>query len=652
MKRTNLLCAVILMLILLSISAVHAEPAGQLTLPDHLEIIEAEAFYGDTSISQVILKDSVTEIRSKAFAGSSLTSINLPASLTFIADDALPDPAQVQVAADEGSYAQVWAVTHGYLLTAPVQNASQGKNGQVIVSWNAVDGADTYRVYYGTTAEIADASEANAGAGTSYTVNNLLSGTVYYTWIKAVGPDGRISPASNVKSVITYPSAPTLNEPVVSGKTIALSWNAMPGANVYRLHYSTENDFSTATHIDNIRTTSYTITGLAYNTTYYIWTESANSSGGLRKPTPVSVTTGYNPAAPVQHELQVYMRQITVSWDPLADADCYHVFYGTSDNILEADFVTVDSGTSRVIADLEAGTTYYTWVVAENEAGISDVSNMMHAITYPAAPTINTPTVSENTISLSWNAVTGAERYYVRYNTDNNYSTAARSSSINTTSYTIVGLEFNQKYYIWMDSYNESGGMKTVTPLEVTTGGNSLIPKQAVLKGGVRKVTVNWNAVDSAESYHVYYGTTANFSAAEQISGVTGSSYTVTGLQPGTTYYTWVTAVSGGTESAPSNRKNAITAPPAAPWKTPVVSGNSVTLNWSAVKGASSYYLLYGTNSVYDAAACERSASTGGTTLTVTDLEFDTTYYFWIFSSNSGGAVYNSTAMMATTEAQ
>jgi len=47
-----------------------------LTMPAALQIIDEEAFYGSTSIDKVVLSDKVTEIRSRAFADSTLSEIN------------------------------------------------------------------------------------------------------------------------------------------------------------------------------------------------------------------------------------------------------------------------------------------------------------------------------------------------------------------------------------------------------------------------------------------------------------------------------------------------------------------------------------------------------------------------------------------------
>ena len=651
MNRIRVWLVLLSTVALFSLLVICPAAAESLTLPASLQIIEEEAFCDDTSLSRVVLSDHITEIRAKAFWGSTLTDINLPDSLTFIADNALPSPDQVHVTANEGTYAHDWAVAHGYLLPAPVQKRPLGQNKKVIVNWTAVDGAETYNVYYGTTNRIADAAEITGAVDTSYTIENLQAGTRYYLWVRAVGAKG-VSAASEMKSVLTYPSAPTLKTPVVFCNTITLSWNKVPGASLYRLNYSTTNDFETATTIDGIKTTTYTIADLDYNTTYYIWPESANASGGLRKSTAASVTTGAS--APVQREPAGGIQKITVSWDAFAGAESYNVYCSTSDSIPETPSATGITGTSYELKELEKGTAYYTWVKAVAAPGVSEASNVMHGMTCPAAPVLSTPVVSGNTITLNWNDGVGTEWYAVRYGTTNDYTNTNRATYIRTNTYTITGLEFNTKYYIWMEAFNGSGGVMTRTPAEVTTGDDPLTPKQNAPKSlygnGKRQITVTWSAVENANSYNVYYGTSAGFASAEKITGVTGTSSTIPDLEAGTTYFTWVTAVHDGVESAPSNRKSQITAPPAASWKAHAVSGNSITLNWYPAKGAAQYYLKYGTSSDYNQA--QQTGNITGTTYTLTNLAYNTTYSIWVVSVNAGGSILNSAAKSVTTEAE
>ena len=63
--------------------------ASTLIIPAGTKNIEEEAFYGDTSLDEVVLPEGVEEIGERAFGDSSLQKINLPDTLTDIADNAI-----------------------------------------------------------------------------------------------------------------------------------------------------------------------------------------------------------------------------------------------------------------------------------------------------------------------------------------------------------------------------------------------------------------------------------------------------------------------------------------------------------------------------------------------------------------------------------
>ena len=82
-----------------------------LSLPSGLKTIEDSAFEGDSSITAVHLPDGVESIASNAFTGSSLNSINLPETISFIADDAFGSEEEmenVEFTVVPGSYAYGW----------------------------------------------------------------------------------------------------------------------------------------------------------------------------------------------------------------------------------------------------------------------------------------------------------------------------------------------------------------------------------------------------------------------------------------------------------------------------------------------------------------------------------------------------------------
>lgn len=136
MKR-KWLALIALLGLLLSIPA-RAE-TGTVKLPASVEIIEAQAFYGDKSIRKAVLPDSVREIRAQAFAGSGLTEINLPDSIQSIDDTAFDGLGSVSITANRGSMAYEWAVSHGFMtadmkLTAVAQSAVVTEGAPVLIT--------------------------------------------------------------------------------------------------------------------------------------------------------------------------------------------------------------------------------------------------------------------------------------------------------------------------------------------------------------------------------------------------------------------------------------------------------------------------------------------------------------------------------------
>ncbi len=83
--------------------------ADTVTIPEGVTMIEEEAFYGDTSLDEVVIPEGVECIGAGAFAESSVKSITLPASLTAIGEGAFANTQIQTVNAPAGSFAEQWA---------------------------------------------------------------------------------------------------------------------------------------------------------------------------------------------------------------------------------------------------------------------------------------------------------------------------------------------------------------------------------------------------------------------------------------------------------------------------------------------------------------------------------------------------------------
>ena len=138
---------------------------------------------------------------------------------------------------------------------------------------------------------------------------------------------------------------------------------------------------------------------------------------------------------------------------------------------------------------------------------------------------------------------------------------------------------------------------QSATPYTAATG----VPAGLSVSAGSAKVTLAWSAVSGATNYNLYWSTTPGVTTATgtKISGITGSTYSHTGRTNGTPYYYIVTSVTGVTESSASAQQEAI--PQAAIAGAPIglvaAPGiNQTTLSWTAVSGATGYFVYRSTS--------------------------------------------------------
>ena len=183
---------------------------GVLTMPAALKIIDEEAFYGSTSIDKVVLPEGVTEIHSKAFANSTLSEINLPNSLTFIADDAFDGPDKVTVTANPGTVAYDWAVRNLYindkLTIKSVSCNTESANIGDVVTWSVIVNGGTneynyqYTVYNGKSIVMTSSYTEDASFSYSPTAEGQYS-------IRVTVDDGEDSVSKKTDSTVNVSKA-------------------------------------------------------------------------------------------------------------------------------------------------------------------------------------------------------------------------------------------------------------------------------------------------------------------------------------------------------------------------------------------------------------------------------------------------------------
>lgn len=146
--------------------------------------------------------------------------------------------------------------------------------------------------------------------------------------------------------------------------------------------------------------------------------------------------------------------EIKVTWNSVSGADCYEFYWGTSNNPNKAKKGNDKTGTEAYLINVEEGDSFYFWVKAKK----SDVTSDFSKSVYCSVPTstINPPTgvtatsTSESTITVSWNAVSGATKYDVYWSTSPYSSSALHIGDTESLSMGIKNASANTTYYFWV----------------------------------------------------------------------------------------------------------------------------------------------------------------------------------------------------------
>ena len=305
-----------------------------------------------------------------------------------------------------------------------------------------------------------------------------------------------------------------------------------------------------------------------------------------------------------------------------------------------------------------------------------------------AAPTVpGTPSgtgASSSQINVSWGASTAGSSCTVSYNlfrsTVSGFTPSSSNqiaSSLTTAAYSDSGLAAATTYYYVVEATDGDGSSAASAQGSGTTTGTatcSAVPSAptglAATAASSSSIGLTWSAVTppancTISSYTVYGGTTANPTAVIA-SGVTGSSYTNTGLAASTIYYYVVKAVDADGTSAASMQASTETlantscsAVPSAPagLAATALSASSIGLSWTAVAPPAnctlSSYSVYGstTNGFTPSSSNLISNSVTGTSYSVTGLSASTTYYYVVEATDAEGNSTASSQASAETQA-
>ena len=428
------------------------------TIPTSVTSIGKCAFMGCTGLTDIKLPTLLEVIDWRVFYGcTKLTNISIPKSVTYINEGAFYSCGSMTDVYYAGTTADWEKITIMILNTnltsatlhcaptAPVVKlGNSAASGKPMLTWNAVEGATSYRIYR-STSKGSGYSLLGTTTATSYTNTGAKAGTTYYYRVKACN-DAGLSPYSNVvsgkvKSVTPKPSAPVvkIGHSASSGKPM-LTWNAVSGATSYKVYRATSQN-GTYSLLGTVTATSYTNTGAKAGTTYYYKVKAVNSAGESAYSNVVSGKTTVTTLT-MGHSASSGKPQLT--WKAVSGAASYKVYRATAKNGAYS-VINTTKALTYTNTGAALGTTYYYKVEALNAAGKS--MGFSAIVEGKVAPVL---AVGYSSVSgkpqLTWKAVPGATEYQVYRSTQQN-SGYTKINTTTATSYVNTGAKANTTYY-------------------------------------------------------------------------------------------------------------------------------------------------------------------------------------------------------------
>lgn len=338
-------------------------------------------------------------------------------------------------------------------------------------------------------------------------------------------------------SVPVSPSTPANFTAIAGNQQIALSWDEAPGASTYNLYRSlTPGGQGTTPYRAGLTGTTFTDTGLTNGQIYYYTIAAVNAVG----PSAPSIERSATPQAPVA---ALITNLVTTT------GRTYDLRTATTGAAVYTDRAYTISSLSSALLN---GTMIRT---ANDDKGNASANAM--SFTVNSAATIYVAYDGRASRIPTW--LSGFTLTSLTVTVPGSTSTPYKVYSLTVTGNTIVTLGGNLQ--------SPAAGAQSNYFVIVQSGTTALpsvpsIPTGVTASQGNQQVTINWSPASGASTYNLYRSLTPGGQGATPYrTGLTGTSFTDTGLTNGQTYYYRLSSVNLVGESLPGAEVNATPQP-------------------------------------------------------------------------------------------
>ena len=418
------------------------------------------------------------------------------------------------IVGDINSCAQRYANNNGFKfeeykvnLSTPQITSLKNTTGGVKITWNKVDGAYGYRLYY---------RPASGGwkrfkdtTATSFTDSGVSPNRTETYTIRCLDKDGNTISGfnSNGWSIKYVPVAPTISKLENTSSGIKLTWNKIAGVYGYRLYYKTSS--GGWKRFKDTTATSFTDSGVSPNRTetYTIRCidRNGNTVSGFYSN---GWSIKYVPVAPTISKLENTSGGIKLTWNKIAGVYGYRLYYKPASGGWKRfkDTTSTSFTDSSVVPNKTE--TYTIRCLDKDGNTISGFNSNGWSIKYvPVAPTISKLENTSSGIKLTWNKIAGVYGYRLYHKTSSGWK---RFKDTTATTYT--------------DTAVKSGRTETYTIRCIDKNGNTVSGYNS--KGWSKKYVSNGPTSIKLNKTSAYLGKKESVTLKYTLSA--GSSSTVT----------------------------------------------------------------------------------------------------------------------------
>ncbi|MBK7091390.1 MAG: discoidin domain-containing protein [bacterium] len=250
-------------------------------------------------------------------------------------------------------------------------------------------------------------------------------------------------------------------------------------------------------------------------------------------------------------------------------------------------------------------------------------------------------------VILDWSDVVTATSYQIQIDNNSDFSSPVSDLTSPISTYTAVSLTTGTLYWR-VRAQNTCGwgnwsGGRTFAIVSCTAPvAPTLASPSNAATNLSQPITLDWNDVALATGYQIQVDNNSDFSSVTAAPTATASTYALSGLAAGTTFYWRVraqNACGSGSYSGIRSFTTTCTLPAAPSFVSPANGVTNLTqpiaLDWSDVAGATRYHVQVDNNSNFSSPAADNQPTTS--TYSASSLTVGTVYYWRMRAQNACG---------------